>query len=794
MTTRAEILSRYCADLGWYLVAIPAGSKAPRQGGWQLPERAITTPEAAHEYWTRNPDHNAGLLHHASGTVALDIDNVEWTRIAFDGIGLDYDDIMSKAPRIVGRPTRAKALFKAPTGIDLSRRSIAWPTPEPVCHSCGCIQKPASLKCADCGAKMSPTETVFEFRAGAVQDVLPPSIHPDTGNPYTWAGPSIWDGLPDLPAPILTIWREWDRFAPQFRSMCPWKPEEEFRPPSKTRPAGDRTSVIDSFNAANDIHELLARYGYKRCGRNRYLSPNSKTKLAGVVVFDDARAYSHHASDPFDSAHTFDAFDLFCQYEHGGDVSKSVKDAGAFLHIDSTVPEYDAEAIAHGKTVADAILPSRQKATKSAGEENPLHDIPEHLLSIPGRLQDMVNYYNTTAHKPQPQFAVQAALAFGSVVLGRRWVTDQNNYSALYFINVGKSASGKEHAKTVIEDTLDAAGLSHLIGPSGYTSASGVFSALLDHPSHITIIDELGRVLASAQAAGNHNKADVQTILLETFGRAHGTLRPQGYSKAGLNKQQAKELSRVVLRPSLSLLAMTTPSTLYESLTSRSVKDGFLGRFIIVESYIGRQLSRPIKIISPSEGLIDWAKDHATARGGDINADGDTPPPNIEVPFSQDCLRIIRECDSRANDMMNEYEKFGLEEMFGRDKEIAQRVALIVARSCGEDEVSAQSMQWAVDYVEFYSRRVANQLKKSLSDGPFDAACKAVSAAIEASGLRGMTEREISRYVRAFGGMEPRRRREVMDALSADKGIVIRKQQGSRGAPRMAWIYPPDAE
>ena len=95
---KPQTLARYCADLGWSLVAIPAGSKAPRGLGWQRPEHAISTADAALDYWTRNPEHNVGLLHSASGTVALDIDHVDNSRLIFSGLGLDYDAIMASAP------------------------------------------------------------------------------------------------------------------------------------------------------------------------------------------------------------------------------------------------------------------------------------------------------------------------------------------------------------------------------------------------------------------------------------------------------------------------------------------------------------------------------------------------------------------------------------------------------------------------------------------------------------------------------------------------------------------------
>ena len=770
MTTSAQNARGYVERLGWSLVSIPAGSKAPTSFGWQQPEKAIRTGDDAERYWTINPTHNMGLLHAASGTVALDIDSVENTRIIFETLGVDYDAIMNSAPRIVGRPNRGKALFRAPSGMTLSTHKISWPTQ----------------------ADPRRTEVVFELRAGAVQDVLPPSIHPDTGNPYTWAGASVWDGLPELPASLLTIWTQWDRFRPQLMDACPWKPVREFQPPRKVRPQSEKGSVIEAFNAAHDMDELLQRFGYKPTARQRYLSPNSTSGIAGVVLFDDGKAYSHHASDPFDGAHTFDAFELWCQYEHMGDVAKAVKDAAQLLQIDNHPDHtYDADAIDHGAKVAALWRkPSASPQTEVPG-------VPDHLLSIPGILQDAVNFYTTTAPKPQPQFAVQAALPFGSVVLGRRWVTDQRNFSGLYFVNVGVSAAGKEHAKTVLEKLLEAAGLESLIGPSGYTSASGVFSALVQQPCHMTIIDELGRVLQTANASGNHHKVDAQTILMEVFGRQDSTLRPQGYSKMGMTKKQADEFDKVVRAPSLTLMSMTTPSTLYGQLSSAYVKDGFLGRFIIVESPIGRQEGRPIKVLPPSPRLVSWAQECATAVGdnGGLPGDGnhEFPPAPVVMPFAPECEPILRDFDREMLKAMDDVERFGMEAMFGRTKEIAQRLALIVAVSANERSVSAASLSWAIDYARHYAKATVAALRRSMADGPFEAACKQVLAEIQSGGLRGRTMAELSDLVATFRNLEPRKRGEVLDTLASDHGVMSRNMnEGQKGRPRIAWYLPPD--
>jgi hypothetical protein len=762
--TKADVCARYCEALGWSLVTIPAGSKAPRGMGWQRPEQAISTPEAAQEYWTANPDHNIGLLHSASGTVALDIDNVEWTRIIFDGLGLDYDALMSSAPRIVGRKDRGKALFRAPRNLDLSRRAISWPKKDG-----------------------KGSEVVFELRGGAVQDVLPPSIHPDTGNPYTWAGADIWDGLPELPAPILTIWKEWDRFRPQMFDLCPWKPAPEFAPPRKPRPPSDRASVIDGFNAANDIHAALTKYGYKRCGgANRYLSPNSTSKLAGVVVFDDDRAYSHHASDPFDSAHTFDAFDLYAQYEHGGDVSKAVKAAGEFLGITrDEIPEYDAEAIAHGAKVAAQIMP--RKADKS-----------DHLLSVPGVLQDAVNWFNTTAVSHQPQFAVVYALALGCTVMGRRWRTDANNYSNCYFVCIGQTGSGKEYVRKALAKTLAECGLERLIGPSGYTAGSSVLSALIDKPTHVMVMDEFGQKLKQASARHNTNAQSTLTALMEVFGMQDGIMLPQGYSKAGLTKDQSERLDRCVKHPSLTVVGLSTVNDFAEAITFGDVASGFLNRFMIVETDHALPKQRVTRPLPFSERLKDWCRDCASAHdpdGGLIAAtDGhDTPPAPVVVDFAPDAIKLLDQITDQIHSYRINNASAALSDMKSRSREIAMRLALVVARSCGEEKISAASLQWAHDFVTHYTDRTIRLMEKSMSVNDFHDACNRTIGAIEKSGLKGVTERDLMRQVPKLRGMKPREREDVFRALITDYGIVKAQREG-KGRPTMAWMFPPDTE
>jgi hypothetical protein len=761
-------VEEYCSKLGWYLVTIPAGTKGPTRFGWQKPEQALSDPEKARLYYEQNPTHNVGLLHGASGTCAVDIDHVEHTKLIFEELGIDFSELMQSAPQIIGRENRGKLIFKAPP--DLITHKISWPVE-------GDPRK---------------TEVVFELRAGAVQDVLPPSIHPDTGRPYEWAGRSIWDGLPELPPQLLTIWKEWDKFRPQMVAICPWRREPEYQPPRKPRPKNnDGTSVIDAFNQAHDMHSLLVQYGYKQTAKDRFLSPNSTSKLAGVKVFEDGRAFSHHASDPFSSEHSFDCFELWCQYDFQGNVTKAVREAAAFLHIKQEPEADEKEIFARGTELMEKMQNKPRVVSKP--DAGPLDHIPDHLLAIPGVLQDVVNGYSISAIKPQPQFAVQCAIAFGSVVMGRRWVTDRRNFSSLYLLNIGETGSGKEHTKTVLETMLDQAGLTDLIGPAGYTSGAGVMSTLINKPVHVAVVDELGRQLKAASASGMQHKADALTAIMECFGRQDGTLRPQGYSTMTLKASEAEKLEKVVKRPSLTLVGMSTPSEFMKAIGGGDVASGLLNRFLIVKSEIGVQLSQRNSVASISDRLSKWAKEHAHAHDGDLDAGNihDMPSNPFEVPFTPEAEKLLRQYEERLVDAIRKETGSGLEAMYNRSREIAMRLSLIIARSMGQESIGLDAMQWSIDYVEFYATETIAMFRSNMADGPFDACCKAVFTKIEGAGLGGITESQITRGVGAFANMDRRKRGDVLDALANDRGIECRNlNEGKRGRPTMAWFAP----
>ncbi|MGQ7959894.1 phage/plasmid primase, P4 family [Pseudomonas sp. SP16.1] len=178
--SRDDLISAYLAA-GLPLVPIPAGQKGPTATGWNLPENCINTPAQAARL---NGNCNIGLAH-AYGdppTGALDIDDVEKARAWLADRGIDLGTLLaaSDAVRIIGREERAKLLFRLPA-----------------------VMPGKKVKA---GGK-----DIIDFRCASqggltVQDVLPPSVHPDTGLPYRLSGDI--SKIPPIPPELLRIWRE----------------------------------------------------------------------------------------------------------------------------------------------------------------------------------------------------------------------------------------------------------------------------------------------------------------------------------------------------------------------------------------------------------------------------------------------------------------------------------------------------------------------------------------------------------------------------------------------------------
>lgn len=231
---------------GWQIVAIPPGTKGPLHEGWNT--RAGALPNAGALPF----NYGVGLMHAYSNTMAFDIDDLERTRAR----GIPIDDLLAAPDSVAivsGKAGRGKLLYRMPLGMVLPTKKFQ--------DNLG----------RDPETKKIIRVNVFELRCGTMegttsQDLLPPSVHPEMGQPYQWGGNGHWSRLPMIPDGLLHIWQEALK---------------------DTRPA--TADGVDS--SWDEIRGALAVIN-PDCSREDWIAAGMALKWAGEQTFNPDQAYA----------------------------------------------------------------------------------------------------------------------------------------------------------------------------------------------------------------------------------------------------------------------------------------------------------------------------------------------------------------------------------------------------------------------------------------------------------------------------------------------------------------------
>ncbi len=202
----------------------------------------------------------------------------------------------------------------------------------------------------------SPDETEETGRTIAIETrgeggyvIVAPSIHP-SGNQYTMIQGDLAD-VPTLADDTAAMLFEAARSlnqAPYTRDQLE-SIQKRQRERQRERTSTERSSqgsIIDDYTGRVPIEEALQAYGYVQTYHDRWARPGGKNPS---VVLKDGKSHHFNTNDPMCDNNSHDAFDLFCIFEHGGDVRRAVRaayDAGYGERSESPTPMQPSEG--HG--------------------------------------------------------------------------------------------------------------------------------------------------------------------------------------------------------------------------------------------------------------------------------------------------------------------------------------------------------------------------------------------------------------------------------------------------------------
>lgn len=615
------------------------------------------------------------------------------------------------------------------------------------------------------------------------QMVLPPSIHPDTGREYEWVRepktiPTMEDGrLEDILDEITRPISEFD--------------DEDIAPLGLSYDEAER--IVERLDFERWFVE---RDGWRNVGMALHHEFNASKEAFKIWTRLSKQAKNFDPDEQRYQWSTFGRNQRVRPFRMASLMKEAqLEDVREMLQSDS---ESDAEAIAeireiNRKKKEEAKQRRKNGAVIKTSGVTYRIDQPARLMTVPGMLGEVVSAYNDSAARPQPQFAVHTALALGSTILGRNWRTDMNNYSSLYFLLLGRTASGKEHGLKVVSAVLDQCELD-LAGPSRYTSDAGVMSALEIRPKHISLADEFSRYLKSSRTSGDANMANAQSSLMEVWGRLDGIHRNKGYSARGMTKQQMEDMARShVKRPAISMLGVAVPDDFYSAISDEDVASGFLNRFLICETEIPRlPMADKIRPVEVSSEFRKWAREHAFPLGEDdediidaINRNSPTDPGEpIEVPFSDAAKKLLRKMDIEYLAIMDGLDAQGLDGLYGRAREIVMRLSLVVAKSCMSDVIDLDHVEWCREYVEYHLGKLEGKTREDMGASDSQKLVSKVFELIDQASRDddrlGLTMRELVQVSKAFRNLDTRQREEIFKILASDHGVVFRHVQRTK--------------
>jgi hypothetical protein len=804
-------------ERGYSVMPAAPGTKVPGQWagdhwrpmpGWQKYCDG-PAPGFLHDQWERWPDAGVSLAHGV--VIGLDLDT-------------DRRDVEAAIHAAgVTSPCKKRgakgwtAYFQRGAGLDGMVARVRWYDP------------------ADRGPDGKPSRRpVVELLLHGTQTVLPPSVHPDTGQPYRWITP---DTLEDTDAGDLPIFggdafaaleREFGKLgivrevAREFSGNIP---RGESTGHDLTKPHGrsvnDRAmEALDAWWPAMGLHktkqrgpgawEAVAVWRGSGSGRSVHdRNPNLRAVPTGIRDFGDDRSYtpvdlimawqdcSYGAAvewltpylRPEEGMSAADLpADLVREPERKVVDPEPVENSCAMALV-AEDPEADEPIGLDGWAAPPALVPTPRAQSDAAPERLPTrkqwNEIMTENLPFPvapcdlletGLLGTVATYLDDASVMQSDAGAVAVALPLVGAIMGRAYQSPTNLRTNIYTVALGSSGSGKTSLVTPAKELLALSGCTNILGQDRIASGAGLLQMLVSHPhTRVCFLDEFGHMLQQLGSPGSG--AHVKQILSEftALWSAANTL----YTGTAYATREPAQIDC----PHLCIFGMATPDQFWRAFGSGALEDGSIARYLVIP--IG---SSTPKLPDVSGQAATVAAIKAVCEAMSRRKTGNLgQAPAMDVPMS---VRAKMEYDLIRRTMKQsavaaEPEHFairGAPSILMRVAEYAVRIALICA--AGRDPeapvISKKDVEIGYAIARWSAARMVASIGHYIADNQQERDVNEVERFIRDAGEAGRAWREV---MRRFRRVKTRDLKEIVESLERDGSVTAEERRGATGGP-----------
>ncbi len=366
----------------------------------------------------------------------------------------------------------------------------------------------------------------------------------------------------------------------EFLLQTAWELNEYFPQPE---PAPVNTEAPsgrpgDDFNERGDVAALLQKHGWTlvRGGPNEYWRRPGKTDSWSATLKDRVFYVFSSNAAPFEPGTPYSPFAVYALLEHAADFATAASALRAEGYggpiVEATDVDMSRLLNKPSESESESVIIIANSIPSSAAQDE-LPDpgpIPDHLLYIPGFVDDVMQFTLATAPYPNRPLAFVGAIALLDALTGRKVREPGNIRTNVQILALASSGVGKDWPRKINSNILLSAGKTRKIAGKS-ASGEGIEDRLVRHPITLKQDDEIDTLFENMRDNKEARYRNQFAMLLELYGEAGGlrSIRDKAGQAGGL-----------IYQPHLVLFGTTTPGEFYGSLSGKMLNKGLLARLI----------------------------------------------------------------------------------------------------------------------------------------------------------------------------------------------------------------------